>query len=304
MRALRLGGGLLLGLWMVSCRPAAERVVVYASQDQVYAEPILARFQAETGIPIDALYDSEAVKTVGLFKRLLSEKQRPRCDLFWNNEELRTRQLGAQGVFRSSNSWASFGYRSRRLVVNTNQLSLSQGPRSLIELTNVVWRKKVALAYPLFGSTATHFLALRQHWGQERWLTWCRALQANEPLMVDGNSVVVQMVGRGEAVVGMTDSDDIVAGQRNGLPVAAMPLNPEMLLIGNTVGLVRDGPNPAAAEILFRFLQRPDVVEELVTRGALEGVNRPTEATLPVNWETLLVGIDAATEELRQIFLR
>jgi iron(III) transport system substrate-binding protein len=138
-------------------------------------------------------------------QRLLAERPHPRCDVFWGNEELRTCQLDAQGVWRETNGWATFGHRSRRIVINTNFVALPgavegggagrgadghvrgiPAPRSLHELTNVAWRGKVALAYPLFGTTATHLLALRQHWGEAAWTSWCRAL-ANQPLVVDGN---------------------------------------------------------------------------------------------------------------------
>ena len=44
----------------------SDFVVVYTSQDQVYAEPILNEFASQTGIKVRAVYDSEAVKTVGL----------------------------------------------------------------------------------------------------------------------------------------------------------------------------------------------------------------------------------------------
>src|SRR5712691_6536689 len=91
-------------------------VVVYTSQDQVYAEPILNEFTRQTGIKVRAVYDSEAVKTVGLANRLLAERARPQCDIFWNNEELRTRQLAAQNTFRETNAWVAVGYRSRRIV--------------------------------------------------------------------------------------------------------------------------------------------------------------------------------------------
>src|SRR5213594_764923 len=118
-------------------------VVVYASQDQVYAEPILADFTKQTGIKVRAVYDSEAVKTVGLANRLLAERSHPQCDLFWNNEELRTRQLAAQNIFRETNAWTALGYRSRRIVINTNLLALPAAPRSLMELTNGAWRGKI-----------------------------------------------------------------------------------------------------------------------------------------------------------------
>ena len=293
-------------LLFAGCSGGNPHVVVYTSQDQVFSEPILREFTRETGLEVRAVYDSEAVKTVGLANRLLAERDYPRCDVFWNNEELRTRQLSAQRVFREPDGWLSLGYRSRRIVRNTNLVSAAQAPRSLVELTNEVWRGRIALAYPLFGTTATHFLALRQHWGDARWQTWCRALNANKPFLVDGNSVVVKLVGRGEAWLGLTDSDDIAAGQREGLPIAALPITAESLLIPNTVAVMRGAPHPDAARRLAEFLARRDIVDRLVAVHALEGADSsPIQfSTLQPDFAALLRDLEPATAALKKIFLR
>ena len=282
------------------------QVIAYCAQDQEYAEPILREFTKQTGIKARAVYDSEAVKTVGLANRLLAERQHPQCDVFWGNEELRTRQMAAQGVFRETNGWAAVGYRSRRIVINTNRLSVAAAPRSLLELTNETWRGKVALAYPQFGTTATHFHALRQYWGDERWQAWCRALAVNKPLLVDGNSVVVKMVSRGEAWIGLTDSDDVASGQAEGLPLAPLPMTPETLLIPNTVAVVRGAPHPEAAQRLSEYLQRREVVQQLVAAHALEGLSASEVAasTLKVNWDALLRDLEGTTARLNTFFLR
>ncbi len=329
----------------------SKTVILYAAQDQVYAEPILREFEKETGIKVKAVYDSEAVKTVGLANRLLAERSHPQCDVFWGNEEMRTRQLAAQGVFRETNGWATFGYRSRRFVINTNFVSLRSrrgneadqtsstlnppphvggydAPTSLLDLTNEIWRGKIALAFPQFGTTATHLHALKQLWGEERWLAWCRALAANKPFVVDGNSVVVKFVSRGEAWIGLTDSDDIAAGQREGLPIAALPFTEESLLIPNTVAVIRNAPHPEAAQRLFEYLQRREVAEKLVQASALEsasaGRRRGDESqaekkleppyvvsygeieslALNPDWDSLLRDLDATTKHLNEIFLR
>lgn len=293
---------------LLSCARAKSQsqVIAYCAQDQEYAEPILREFSKQTGIKARAIYDNEAVKTVGLANRLLAERQHPQCDVFWGNEEMRTRQLAAGHVFREANGWAAVGYRSRRIVINTNRLSLAAAPHSLLELTNEIWRGKVALAYPQFGTTATHFQALRQHWGDERWQAWCQALAANKPLLVDGNSVVVKMVGRGEAWIGLTDSDDVAAGQAEGLPIEPLPISEETLLVPNTVAVVREAPHPQEAERLFEYLQRPEVVQQLVAARALEGSSASVVSTptLKVEWDTLLRDLEATTAGLNRIFLR
>lgn len=295
---------LLLGIG-TGCRPSEEpRVVVYTSQDQVYSEPILRQFEAETGVRVEAVYDSEMVKTVGLANQLMAEKINPRCDVFWNNEELRTRQLLRAGVL-DSNQWSAFGYRSRRLVINTNLLSLEQAPTRFQDLTNQTWKGKAVLAYPLFGTTATHFFALREHWGEQGWKAWCRALLRNECLVVDGNSVVVQMVGRGEAAVGMTDNDDIAAGQRNGYPIAEVPLCPDTLLIPNTVAMTVGARHPEAARKLMEYLQSSEVIDRLVGVNALQSGNLPPEDRpgLDPDWDALLETISSATSFLEETFL-
>lgn len=284
-----------------------KRVIVYAAQDQVYAEPILREFEQETGIKVKAVYDSEAVKTVGLANRLLAERNHPQCDVLWGNEEMRTRQLAAQGVFRETNGWAAFGYRSRRIVVNSQFPSgrRLENPRSLLELTNQAWHGKVALAFPQFGTTATHFHALKQLWGETAWLAWCRALAANKPFVVDGNSVVVKFVSRGEAWIGLTDSDDIAATQREGIPITALPLTDESLLIPNTVAVIRNAPHPANAQKLFEYLQQREVAEKLVQANALENATNRTDATtIDPDWNALLHDLETTTKQLNEIFLR
>lgn len=300
---------LVIGGFVLSAiqRPKAQpQVVVYTSQDKVYSEALFKLFTQETGIEVRAVYDAEAVKTVGIANRLLAEKSHPQCDVFWNNEELRTRQLAAEGVFDEKTGWRAFGYRSRRLVINTNLISLKDAPAHFVDLTNSVWRGKFAMAYPLFGTTGTHLMALRSRESAAEWLAWCKALAANQPMVVDGNSVVVQQVGRGEVAVGMTDFDDIEAGKREGYPIAAVPILPDALLIPNTVGLVRGGPNPETGREFINWLTKPETVQRLIELKAIEGgdPDQVGEKTLSPDWTAMLKNLETATTELKQVFVR
>ncbi len=295
----------LLGICVsIGCGTNARReVVVYASQDQVFAEPVFESFTRETGILVKAVFDSEAVKTVGLANRLIAEASNPRCDVFWNNEELRTRLLERRGLLRADLPWTAFGARRRVLVVNTNRVTLDRWPRGLVELTNVAWRSKVVLAYPVFGTTASHFLILHERWGESAWDSWCRAFASNGPKIVDGNSVAARLVARGEADVALTDSDDFEMIRREGAPVAAINLQEDGLLIPNTVSVLRGAPHPKEAEVLFRYLASASVREKLAASGAILK-DSPPSGEAAREWDRALEFHERAILRLKELFLR
>jgi len=116
---------------------AARTVVVYTALDQLYSEPILAAFAEQTGIDVLSVYDSEAAKTTGLVARLVAERDRPRCDVFWNNEIVRTIQLQHEGLLQPyaapgaahvpaafkdpEGYWTGFAGRMRVVAFNTDR---------------------------------------------------------------------------------------------------------------------------------------------------------------------------------------
>ena len=75
-----------------------EEVVVYTAVEQVYCEELFGRFEEETGIQVRAVYDTEANKTTGLVNRVISEADKPVCDVFWNNEFIQTIDLQEKGL--------------------------------------------------------------------------------------------------------------------------------------------------------------------------------------------------------------
>ncbi len=298
-------GALLVALFGFGSQPMradSTRVVhVYCAQDQVYAEPIFEAFHRSTGIRVLPVFDSEAVKTVGLANRLIAERRHPVADVYWGNEELRARQLAAMVIFRETNGWTGFGQRSRRIVYNPQRLASARVPKSVSELTNSAWNGRLSLAFPGFGSTATHFLALRQAWGEARWQTWCRALAANKPYLEEGNSQVVRRVARGEAWIGLTDSDDIAAGIREGLSVAMATSVDELMVLPNTVAVVRECPHEEAAQALYMYLQQRAVTGKLVEVGALEST-LPDGQLLQPDWPAILRDLDRGASQIRRIF--
>jgi iron(III) transport system substrate-binding protein len=261
---------------------AAGQVVIYTSVDQIFSEPILDEYEKLSGVKVKAVYDVEAAKTTGLVNRLIAEKRRPKCDVFWNNEIGRTIVLREKEIltpYRSpsamdipdqfidkDNYWTGFAARARVLVYNTRLLGTSELPNSIFELTQEKWRGKVAMAYPLFGTTATHVAALYDYLGREKTEAYLKALNANEVVIVDGNSVVRDLVVEGRLPVGFTDTDDVNVAIQSGKPVKM--IYPDKggigtLLIPNTVALVKNGPHPEEGKKLIDYLLSKKVESKL-----------------------------------------
>src|SRR5687768_17223879 len=83
-----------LGCWSSN----GQDVVVYAELDREFSEAILKQFEQQTGIRVLTKYDVESTKTVGLVNAIIQERDRPRCDVFWNNEILHTLRLQKLGL--------------------------------------------------------------------------------------------------------------------------------------------------------------------------------------------------------------
>lgn len=278
-------------------------LVVYTSQDRVYAEPIFNQFTKATGIEIKAQFDSESAKTMGLAKRILAEQTHPVCDLFWSNESLAVRKLAEAGAVQG---FEELGYRMRVLILNTNLVSSENAPASLKDLTLPKWNGKAVMAYPLYGTTATHMLALREEWGADVWEPWCQRMIENEVKIVDGNSMVVRLVGAGEAAVGLTDSDDLAVGLSKGLPLTSIPLKNDLCAIPNTVGMVTGAPHPTEAMAFLTFIKANNVLSDMVNASALVSAEPPPhdDQFLHIYWAEIMAEEKETFHWMRETFIR
>lgn len=264
--------------------PRAERIVVYCALDREFAAGILDEFSRSTGIHAVVRWDSEANKSVGLYEDLIREKDRPRCDVHWNNELLATIRLGNRGVLQpherldgrqfmlaaQDHTWTGFAARARVIVFNTNLVDERIAPKGMEDLTHPRWKSKFAMAKPQFGTTATQAACLFEVWGSEKAKEFYHGLKHNGVLILPGNKQVAEAVGSGKIAVGLTDTDDAFAEVDAGRPVGICYLDfageggvdcPQM--IPNTVAIVRGCPNPSGARKLVDYLLTREVETRL-----------------------------------------
>ncbi len=328
---------LAAGTYMVLNRNTPREVIIYTSVDQIFSEPILDKFQTETGIKVKAVYDVEAAKTTGLVNRLITEKNKPLADVWWSGEIAQTILLKDEGVLAPYDSpegalipdvyvdpehyWTGFGGRARVCLVNTELLSPEDYPSSIFDLLDEKYpADQIAIAYPVFGTTATQAAALYAVLGPTEAAQFFTALNQRGVRVVDGNGVVRDLVADGEVMMGLTDTDDGIGAIERGAPVKMMFLDqgPDQmgtLLIPNSVAMINDAPHSEEAKMLIDYLLSKETVSELVGTGWFQLPLRHLEVNqtyfdansvkgMDVNYVEIYSFIEQAKREMTEIFVR
>ena len=252
---------------------APPRVVMYVSVDDVLARSVLKRCTLETGIEIDAVFDTEATKTTGLENRIRAERGRSRADLFWSSEAFATARLAADGLlvplppellaswpsaYRDIHGrWIAFAARARVIVTNPRRTTVAV--TSWSQLADPSLRDAgvpgIAIADPRFGTTRGHLAALDDAWSRARsegrnaptLEAWLDGLRSNGVrVLPGGNGATVEAVATGECAYGMTDTDDALAAQARGFSLSMVVPRTMTdsapgygtMIVPNTLGLV------------------------------------------------------------------
>jgi iron(III) transport system substrate-binding protein len=313
-----------------------KTVVVYTSVDQFFSEPFFRAFENDTGIRVMPVYDVEATKTTGLVNRLIAEKARPQADIFWNCEFSQTIVLKNKSILAQYQSpsagdiparfkdpegyWTGFGGRARIFIVNTDLLKPSQYPHSVYDMLDDRYPgKTVGIPYPVFGTTATHAAAMYSYLGKEKARAFYSSLNNRGVRVVDGNSVVRDLVADGQLAFGLTDTDDACGAIENGKNVTIIIPDQEdgemgTLVIPNTVALIAGGPNPDEGKVFMDYILDKKRESAMVTSGWIQipardipaspCVNSTGIKTIPVTYQDTYEALQPSQEDLITIFIR
>lgn len=324
------GAGILTAALLAGCQKKTEEVVVYTAVDQVFSEQIFEAFEKETGIKVQAVYDTEANKTTGLVNRIEAEKEEPVCDVFWNNEFVQTIDLAQKELLAAYVSpqaedipaaykdadgyWTAFGGRARVFLVNTELLTEEQYPTSVQDFVNGTYPgKQLAMAYPLFGTTKTMAAALYAAWGEEAARAYFQSVKDNGVQIVDGNSVTKDMAAAGQAAIGFTDTDDAKEAIADGAPVVMVFPDQEegglgTLITPNTVALIKGAPHEENAKKFMDFVMSEKTEEALIEMGFFDVSVRQGSGDdfqvkgMDINLNDIYAYLETAVEDLEEIF--
>lgn len=294
--------------WWMGSQSSSNEVVVYTSVDDVFARPVAARFEKETGVKVRLVPDTEETKSTGLLNRLIAEKKRPQADVFWSGDPVRAAILKRKGVSAPYQSpqaeglpqqysdpgghWTGFSARARVLIYNRDLIPEGQEPNSVMDLLDPRFKGKACIANPLFGTTSMHAAALFSVLGDEKAKAFFGGFVDNGGKILSSNGEVRRRVSAGEFTIGITDTDDANVARLEGKPVGVVYPDANgmgTLIIPNCAVLIQDGPNPEAGRQFIDYLLQPETEKILAESEAAqmplrEGVESP-ENIIPL--ETL-----------------
>ena len=295
-----IAGGIF---WWMGSQSSSNEVIVYTSVDDVFARPVAAQFEQETGVKVRLVTDTEETKSTGLLNRLIAEKKRPQADVFWSGDPVRAAILKGKSVSAPYQSpqaeglpqqysdpdghWTGFSARARVLIYNKNLIAEGQEPNSVMDLLDPRFKGKACIANPLFGTTSMHAAALFSVLGEEQAKSFFAGFVSNGGKILSSNGEVRRRVAAGEFAVGITDTDDAHVARLEGKPVSVVYPDANgmgTLIIPKCAVLIQDGPNLEAGRQFIDYLLQPETEKILAESGAAQmplrqGVEIPANVT-------------------------
>jgi len=301
----------------------ANEVVVYVSEDQVFSEPILRDFEAETGIRVRALYDTEETKSTGVMNRLIAEKDNPQADVYWANEPIRAIVLkqrgisdkyfspGAKGIpanFKDPQGyWTGFSARARVFIVSTED----EPPSSIFAYTDEKWKDKGVIANPLFGTTTSWVASLFTIWDKDKAKSFMERMKKNGTKMSTSNGESTMLVANREFVFSLVDSDDATNAIRDGKSVRQVYPDQEedelgCLVLPNAAVLIKGGPNTENGKKLIDYILSSETERKLAFADCAQiplhkGVETPDDVIKIEELKSMKVDFEVVAEKLQEI---
>jgi iron(III) transport system substrate-binding protein len=195
---------------------AAGTLTVYSGRSEELIAPLIEQFEAETGIAVEVRYGD----TAEMAAQIIEEGDNSPADVFFGQDagalgalgaegrlvELPASQLDlvADGLKDDEGRWVGTSARARAVVYNNEELSEEDLPDSILDFTDPEWRGRIGWA-PTNGSFQAFVTALRVLEGEDGARAWLEGIQANDPVVFDGNLPIVEAAAAGEISVGFVN---------------------------------------------------------------------------------------------------
>jgi len=201
--------------WIAAGR-SESALTVYSGRNQNLVEPILERFQEETGIRVEVRYGN----TAELAATILEEGGNSPADVFFAQDAGALGALAREDMLTGlpeditkrvdprlrspQGEWVGISGRARVVAYNTDRVRKSELPDSILGFTDSKWKDRIGWP-PTNASFQTFVTALKIQLGEDIARAWLEGILANEPRVYPNNTSTVEAVGRGEIDAGFVN---------------------------------------------------------------------------------------------------
>ena len=176
--------------------------------------PLLARFQQQTGIPVEARYGDSAE----LAAQLLEEGDGTPAQVFFAQDAGALGAVDAAGLlaplpapvatavppsYRApTGTWTGVTGRARVIAYDPRTVPAAEVPKTVFDLTDPRWRGQVAIA-PTNASFQAFVTAMRLADGDDATRRWLDGLVANDVQKYEKNGLILDAVDAGRVKLGL-----------------------------------------------------------------------------------------------------
>lgn len=249
------------------------RLVIYSGRSESLVQPIIDQFAAATGIQVEVRYGSTS-EMAGV---LLEEGANSPADVFYAQDPGGLGAVSQAGLLAplpaellarvparfaaDDGSWVGISGRARVVVYNTSVITdpATELPQDIFDFIDPAWNGRIGWA-PTNGSFQAMVTAMRSVWGDEKTAEWLTGIQANNPVVYDGNTPIVSGVAAGEVDVGFVNHYYLyrfLAEEGESFPARNHFLTsggPGSLIMVSGAGILNTAPNAANAQRFMDFM--------------------------------------------------
>lgn len=283
------------------------QLVVYSARNENFVQPLLDKFEEETGVEVLALHGADPLQ-------IQEEAGNVRADVYISNDLGALGYLHGEGLlagfnpqgiesipaeFRADdNAYFAISVRARGFIYNKDMISEAEMPTSSEDLFNPKWadvENGYAVTRGGNGGMIGHVSALRYEWGDEKTAQWVDAIRTNAAAITQGHGDIRRAVGSGENAFGLVNNyyyhQQLLEEDNNVGFIYLDQGEDQMGTIANAagVGLVNGAPNEVNAKAFIEWLLLPENQVAFVGESLELLINSEYGAVYPPEVEAYII---------------
>ncbi|GMW01214.1 MAG: iron ABC transporter substrate-binding protein [Candidatus Hydrogenedentota bacterium] len=220
-------------------------------------------------------YDAGAQE---VFTRVMNEKSRPHCDVWWGGPSTMFMQAAEAGLLEPytptwadavdaeykdlENKWIGTYKSPLCILYNNRHYEPEDVPQTWDDLLDPKWKNKITLRKPHRSGTLRTFIGamIMRAPSEDEGIAWLSKFHENTKDYMENPQLLYDHVKRNPELISVWLMPDLALQRdRHGYPFAwIIPEDTPLLTEG--IAIVSGAPNPAGAKLVYDFVTTPDAL--------------------------------------------